>query len=95
MFNVLCAFVCINFTTQARILTALVATAGSQSVFVDNTGGHGVVRLSHTGLPLHGGTTATVVVLSRLAATGNRFIICANVGDSDALLVANDGHKGT
>merc|ERR1719197_1216924 len=47
----------------------------------------GVVRKS-TGYPMHGGTTATVVVL--IDTPVRRQLVCANVGDSDALLLPLD-----
>jgi len=47
----------------------------------------GVIRKS-TGYPMHGGTTASVVVTLDLPT--ERKAICANVGDSDALLIPLD-----
>lgn len=44
----------------------------------------GIVR-KITGFPVHGGTTATVCIV--VNTKGNRKCICANVGDSDALLL--------
>merc|ERR1719204_2685838 len=47
----------------------------------------GVIRKS-TGYPMHGGTTASVVIT--LDLPDRRKAICANVGDSDALLLPLD-----
>lgn len=45
----------------------------------------GVVRKS-SGFPVHGGTTASVVVIVRQGETWK--VVCANTGDSDCLLLA-------
>jgi len=45
---------------------------------------NGIVR-KHTGFPVHGGTTGTIIVYINLP--DRRRAICANVGDSDCLLL--------
>jgi len=47
----------------------------------------GVVRKS-TGYPMHGGTTATIAIL--IDTPERRQVVCANVGDSDALILPLD-----
>jgi len=44
----------------------------------------GIVR-KHTGFPVHGGTTGTICILINFA--DKRRAICANVGDSDCILL--------
>jgi len=44
-----------------------------------------IVR-KHTGFPVHGGTTGTICVIINLPDR-NRHVICANVGDSDCILL--------
>jgi len=74
-------------TMHSNIRAALVASASAgERHAVD---GQGVVRRAD-GKPVHGGTTATIVVSSR-HADGRRFLVHANVGDSEAFLVAADG----
>jgi serine/threonine protein phosphatase PrpC len=48
----------------------------------------GVVR-RHNGYPVHGGTTATLCVVLALE-DGSKSVVCANVGDSDAILFFSD-----
>ncbi|ETO13844.1 hypothetical protein RFI_23521 [Reticulomyxa filosa] len=57
----------------------------SEENIVDNKG---VVR-KPSGVPIHGGTTATIATAIRQPKNANTWqLICANVGDSDCLLVA-------
>lgn len=55
---------------------------------------NGVVRTTQTthttsaGDPVHGGTTASIVVYAQ-NVHGERFIVCANVGDSDVITIRN------
>jgi serine/threonine protein phosphatase PrpC len=72
---------------HANIRAALLASAPAGERYT--TDGQGVVRKAD-GKPVHGGTTATIVVSSR-HADGRRFLVHANVGDSEAYLVAVDG----
>ena len=74
-------------TMHANIRVALLASAPAGERYAVD--GQGVVRKAD-GKPVHGGTTATVVVSSR-HADGRRFLVHANVGDSEAFLVASDG----
>lgn len=60
----------------------------------DSEGGHevddkGVVRRPN-GFPVHGGTTATLCVVVDLCDEEGSLVICANVGDSDGILVTGD-----
>jgi serine/threonine protein phosphatase PrpC len=70
-----------------NIRTALVASAPAGKIYVVDA--QGVVRETN-GKPVYGGTTATIVVSSR-HADGRRFLVHANVGDSEAFLIAVDG----
>jgi serine/threonine protein phosphatase PrpC len=74
-------------TMHSNIRAALVASAPAGERYAVD--GQGVVRRAD-GKPVHGGTTATIVVSSR-HADGRRFLVHANVGDSEAYLVAGDG----
>jgi serine/threonine protein phosphatase PrpC len=74
-------------TMHANIRAALMASAPAGERY--STDGQGVVRKAD-GKPVHGGTTATIVISSR-HADGRRFLVHANVGDSEAFLVAGDG----
>ncbi|MES1907093.1 MAG: hypothetical protein MHM6MM_000277 [Cercozoa sp. M6MM] len=53
----------------------------------------GVVRKC-TGSPVHGGTTATIVVVVQDLRSRTAHVICANVGDSNAFLFARNGADG-
>ena len=52
----------------------------------------GIVR-SANGDPVHGGSTATVIVMKQDKAAGTATIITANVGDSTALLLPRDNNE--
>ena len=65
--------------------------SSSPNRFID---GKGVVR-TVSGDPVHGGTTATIIVLLT-GADGKRTVISANVGDSTAMLISSrlpNGYK--
>ena len=74
-------------TMHANIRTALMASAPAGERYTTDM--NGVVRKAD-GKPIHGGTTATIVISSR-HADGRRFLVHANVGDSEAYLIAVDG----
>merc|ERR1711881_795511 len=53
-------------------------------------GPEGIIR-KHTGFPMHGGSTGTVVILVDRGDT--RRVVCLNVGDSDAILIPKDSQS--
>ena len=62
--------------------------SGIKSRYVDEKG---IVRTSQ-GDPIHGGTTATIVIITRNERDGSWVIISADVGDSTALYVSSDNN---
>lgn len=57
---------------------------------LDESGVEGIIR-KHTGFPMHGGSTGTVVIL--VDRGSKRRVVCLNVGDSDAILIPKDSQS--
>jgi serine/threonine protein phosphatase PrpC len=82
-------FTLMHHTIRERMLTTSESATGSASGRRRTVDAQGVVRDSDDEC-VHGGTTCTVVVQSS-DSQGHRFLVTANVGDSEAYLIRTNG----